>query len=219
MAAPPPTKIMLIRHAEKPTDSPDKSGPWDVKEDGTSGKGHSLIVAGWERAGALIGFFAPYKTVPAKSKIATPDYIYAANPKGESERPCETVTPLARWLKYTPSSPRFNLSYDIGEDEKKLADDVLQHSGSVLICWEHNNIIKIVENINEKYPISNYEAKEASVARYIQPCLGPRLRSQAKPIYLDSYSSASDARRHKGVVCEVRITAVTVICRGLRPVI
>ena len=89
---------------------------WDVKEDGTSGKGHSLIVAGWERAGALIGFFAPYKTVPAKSKIATPDYIYAANPKGESERPCETVTPLARWLKYTPSSPRFNLAYDIDKE-------------------------------------------------------------------------------------------------------
>ena len=56
MAAPPPTKIMLIRHAEKPPNSPNKSGPWDIKEDGTSGKGHSLIVAGWERAGALIGF-------------------------------------------------------------------------------------------------------------------------------------------------------------------
>lgn len=157
MAAPPPTKIMLIRHAEKPPDPPNKSGPWDIKEDGTSGKGHSLIVAGWERAGALIGFFAPYKTVPAKSKIATPDYIYASNPKGETERPCETVTPLARWLKYTPGSPRFNLSYDIDKDENKLADDVLQHSGSVLICWEHNNIIKIVGKINEKYPISNYE--------------------------------------------------------------
>ena len=157
MAAPPPTKIMLIRHAEKPPDHPNKSGPWDVKEDGTSGKGHSLTVGGWERAGALIGFFAPYKTVPAKSKIATPDYIYAANPKGETERPCETVTPLARWLKYTPGSSRFNLSYDIDKDENKLAGDVLQHSGRVLICWEHNNIIKIVDKIDEKYPISNYE--------------------------------------------------------------
>ena len=155
MAAPPPTKIMLIRHAEKPPDPPNKSGAWDVKEDGTSGKGHSLIVAGWERAGALIGFFAPYKTIPAKSKIATPDYIYASNPKGETERPCETVTPLARWLKYTPDSPRFNLAYDIDKDEKKLADDVLKQSGSVLICWEHNRIINIVENINEKHTISN----------------------------------------------------------------
>ena len=50
MAAPPPTKIMLIRHAEKPTDLPDKSGARDVKEDGTSGKGHSLGGLGKSRS-------------------------------------------------------------------------------------------------------------------------------------------------------------------------
>ena len=65
--------------------------------------------------------------------------------------------PLARWLNYSPGSPRFNLLYDIDKDENRLADEVLQHSGSILICWEHNNIIKIVRKINEKYPISNYE--------------------------------------------------------------
>jgi hypothetical protein len=154
---PPPTKIMLIRHAEKPPKSPNKSGPWDIREDGTRGKGHCLIVAGWERAGALIGFFAPYKAVPVKPKVATPDYIYAADPKGETERPCATVTPLARWLKYTPGSPKFNMSYDVDKGEKQLADDVLLLSGRVLICWEHHHIIDIVDQINEKYPISNYE--------------------------------------------------------------
>ena len=35
----PPTKIMLIRHGEKPAKSPGKSGPFDVKLDGTSGGG------------------------------------------------------------------------------------------------------------------------------------------------------------------------------------
>ncbi len=97
----PPTKIMIIRHGEKPPNPPNKSGPWDVKLDGESGKGKSLIVPGWQRAGALNAFFAPYQANPANPKIAKPDYIYAANPNGESQRPCETVTPLAAWLGYT----------------------------------------------------------------------------------------------------------------------
>ena len=55
--------------------------------------------------------------------------------------------------KLQPTHSKFKRA---DKDENKLADDVLQHSGSVLICWEHNNIIKIVVKINEKYPISNY---------------------------------------------------------------
>src|ERR1035438_9555441 len=57
--AAPPTKIMIIRHAEKP---PKKGGvPLDVQENGEPGNGKSLIVSGWQRAGALNAFFAPYK--------------------------------------------------------------------------------------------------------------------------------------------------------------
>lgn len=157
MAGSPPSKILLIRHGEKPADPPDENGPRDIREDGTPGKGHSLIVPGWQRAGALIGFFAPYNATPANSFIAVPDYIYAANPQGESERPAETVTPLARWLNYAPGSSQFTFSYSIGKDEEKLVDDVLQLSGNVLICWEHKNIYpNIVSHINDKYPISNY---------------------------------------------------------------
>jgi hypothetical protein len=98
--SPPPTKIMIIRHAEKPPKHPDGDGPWDVLANGQSGNGASLIVPGWQRAGALNAFFAPYQSAPSNSKIATPDYIYAANPNGETQRPCETVTPLAAWLNY-----------------------------------------------------------------------------------------------------------------------
>jgi hypothetical protein len=35
----PPTKIMIIRHEEKPPKSPGKKGPWDVLVDGESGNG------------------------------------------------------------------------------------------------------------------------------------------------------------------------------------
>lgn len=153
----PPTKIMIIRHAEKPPKSLGKKGPWDVLEDGESGSGKSLIVPGWQRAGALNAFFAPDKTKPANPKIATPDYIYAANPKGESHRPCETVTPLAAWLGYQQGSPQFNVTYEIGGGERQLANSVLSVSGVVLICWEHDNIMpNLMQAINQGVPIANY---------------------------------------------------------------
>ncbi len=96
----PPSKIMIIRHGEKPG----KTGPVDVTLDGQPGGGKSLIVAGWQRAGALNAFLAPYNTSPA-SPIEKPGCIYAAAPTGESQRPCETVTPLAAWLDYTQGGP------------------------------------------------------------------------------------------------------------------
>jgi len=81
----PPSKIMIIRHGEKPPKSPGKKGPWDVLVDGQSGNGKSLIVPGWQRAGALNAFFAPYQANPADPEIAKPDYIYAADSqRGES---------------------------------------------------------------------------------------------------------------------------------------
>jgi hypothetical protein len=48
----PATKIMLIRHAEKPDD---KDGGVDQKGNADN---HDLIVRGWQRAGALVQFFA-----------------------------------------------------------------------------------------------------------------------------------------------------------------
>ena len=110
-ASAPPTKIMIIRHAEKP---PKNGGePLDVQANGEPGNGKSLIVPGWQRAGALNAFFAPYKSTPANAAIATPDYIYAASPTSESQRPWETVTPLAAWLNYAQGTPQFNVSFSL----------------------------------------------------------------------------------------------------------
>jgi hypothetical protein len=158
-AAGPPNKIMIIRHGEKPPANPGKNGPFDVQENGESGHGKSLIVPGWQRAGALNAFFAPRKGKPAKKKIAKPDYIYAATPNGESQRPWETVTPLAAWLGYRQGTPQFNTSYDIAGGEPKLVRSVLALSGTVLICWEHDNIMpNIVDAIHQAVPISNYKS-------------------------------------------------------------
>lgn len=156
MAAP-PSRIMIIRHAEKPPNPPNKKGPWDVQADGKSGAGKSLIVQGWQRAGALNAFFAPYKAKPAKSSIATPDYIYAATPVKETQRPWETVTPLAAWLKYRPNTPQFNTSFKVGGGESQMVESVLGLSGTVLICWEHDHIMPdIMQAIDKAVPIRNY---------------------------------------------------------------
>lgn len=156
----PPTKIMIIRHAEKPPDSPNTDGPWDVLANGQSGSGKSLVVAGWQRAGALNAFFAPFQSKPANSAVATPSYIYAANPTGETQRPWETVTPLAAWLGYTQGTPQFNLTYSVGGGEQDLVTSVLTLKGVVLICWEHHNIMpKIMQAINNSAtPISNFSS-------------------------------------------------------------
>ena len=101
--------------------------------------------------------FAPYKSAPSNAKIATPGCIYAASPTKESQRPWETVTPLAAWLNYTQGAPQFNTSYSIGGGESDLVKSVLALGGVVLVCWEHDNIMpNIMGAINAKVPISNY---------------------------------------------------------------
>jgi len=152
----PPKKIMIIRHGEKPA-----TGYQGVQANGAA-DAKSLIVAGWQRAGALNAYFAPAKGSPPKKDIATPDYIYAANPKGESERPCETVTPLAAWLGYKQGSKQFDVSFDIGGGEPPMVDSAIALDGTVLICWEHENIYPhIVDAIRNHVPITNYKDMKA----------------------------------------------------------
>src|SRR5215216_3114275 len=91
------TKIMIIRHAEKPPTNPPPNG---IDIDGEQNS-DSLIPQGWQRAGALVVLFAPSRGKLQDSQLASPDYIFAsaiADKKGkgtdEGNRPEETITPL-----------------------------------------------------------------------------------------------------------------------------
>jgi len=67
------------------------------------------------------------------------------------------VTPLAAWLNYAQGTPQFNVSYTIGGGESQMVASVLALSGTVLICWEHDNIMpNVMGAINEQVPIANY---------------------------------------------------------------
>jgi hypothetical protein len=129
----PPSKIMLIRHAEKPD-----NGPAGVQEDGTNDK-HSLIVRGWQRAGALATFFAK----PVRGGIATPATLFASatsndaampDEEAKSLRPQETILTLGRKLGVAP-----NIAIAVGQ-EAALITAVRAQDGVVLVAWEHKHI-------------------------------------------------------------------------------
>ena len=82
------TKIMVIRHAEKP-DTYSGQAYDGVDATGTtcgSGGAQSLATIGWERAGGLTTLFAP-PWGPKVPLLATPDYIYAADPAERESAP------------------------------------------------------------------------------------------------------------------------------------
>ena len=111
-----PKAILIIRHAEKPADDTDTG----------------LSPEGKKRAESLPDLFK--KTDP----LPTPDFIIATKASKHSNRPVETVTPLAKALKLEIDS-RF-----VNDDYTKLTEEVYtkpKYEGkTVLICWHHGNI-------------------------------------------------------------------------------
>jgi hypothetical protein len=138
-----PLTLMIIRHAEKPNRA--WPGPGLTIEGESDGR--SLVIRGWQRAGALSALFG--------AKLGGVDFpqpaaIYAANPNPgpdavpadaaeayheSSQRPFETVTPLADRLNLEPVT-----TWAVGQ-EGKLAKEIMALSGAVLVCWEHKRII------------------------------------------------------------------------------
>ncbi len=133
------TKIMVIRHAEKPpTDPP----PYGITLEGTR-ENDSLTARGWQRTGALASFFAPANGAFQDPSLAKPQFLYASKPvkhKG-SRRPFETIMPLAEKLGIT-----INSNFQKFETESMLADAFLC-KGVVLISWQREYILQITDQI------------------------------------------------------------------------
>jgi hypothetical protein len=132
-------RIMIIRHAEKHYDhSPDRG----VSIDGIHTK-HELTVRGWQRAGALVRYFAPVEGLHAASPVSTPRTIFASapTPKSPSHRPLRTVEPLAHALAIG-----VDIRFPEGE-EAALAAAAKIAPGPVLISWHHSHILRIAHAI------------------------------------------------------------------------
>jgi hypothetical protein len=126
--------VLVIRHAEKP--DRDWPGP-GLTADGEKDK-KSLVIRGWQRAGAWAVLFGPRRD--AGGTYPVPTRIYAADPAdgedGEpSQRPFETIKPLANRLRLTPIT-----HWGYG-DEGQIALDIISFAGIALVCWEHRAII------------------------------------------------------------------------------
>ena len=132
----PPTQILIIRHGEKP---PPAGRPNGIKEDGSEDH-HSLVVRGWQRAGAL----APYFCTPMHPGFGRPTVVFSPpmeGKDGDHGRPYQTVRPVCERLGLK------TVVDHVLDEEEALVDDVRSRSGVVLIAWEHKRIATIANRI------------------------------------------------------------------------
>ena len=138
------TKIMVIRHGEKPGsyNGQQYAGVNNLGTVAGNDATKHLVTLGWERAGALVTLFAP--PWGPKPSLATPQFLFASDPtarhdddagdEGPSQRPYETLTALAAKL---------NLSIDTSHGKNhyaKMMTSALACDGAVLIAWQHEDI-------------------------------------------------------------------------------
>jgi broad specificity phosphatase PhoE len=149
-------KIMLIRHAERPDPEKKIRG---VALDGHKEK-ESLSVRGWQRAGALVRFFAPNDARFSHRALARPQILFAckAAPEDPSLRPQHTLLPLANLLQV-----EFNRDY-FESQERGLVRKVLEAPGPALIAWKHETMHVIANEIlgdktiaPQHWPYSRYD--------------------------------------------------------------
>jgi len=123
---------MIIRHAEKPSKDGLVHGVTHIGEHDR----HALSVRGWQRAGALVRFFAPLVPRPGDSPIATPRTIFAsaATAQSPSLRSLHTVELLAAALGVPVRA-----TFPEGA-ERALAAEVRASQGPALVAWHHKTI-------------------------------------------------------------------------------
>jgi hypothetical protein len=125
----PPATILLIRHAEKLTD-----GRID------------LSPTGFERARLLPKLFSP---AGARPDLPVPQVLFATHLSEHSNRPVQTVTPLAAAL-HLPINDSFR-----DEDYPALAAALLsgKYAGKVvLVVWHHGNIPQLASALGATPP-------------------------------------------------------------------
>jgi hypothetical protein len=123
------SKIMVIRHAEKPNSLDGGVSPTGVRDK------TSLSVKGWQRAGALGVLFSP-PGIAGQPALAVPRFLFAS--VVSSQRPVQTIVPLSRKL---------NLSITGGRrgEEKKLVEQASSCDGPVLISWQREQIPELAK--------------------------------------------------------------------------
>jgi hypothetical protein len=156
-----PGQVLIIRHGEK---------LGDPKKDNDGGR--HLSVRGSGRAAALPSLFVPalpqlgcsmhhkpaeftahYQQVPVKGsaqRFPSPHYIFATQASKNSNRPIETVTPLATALN-VPLNDGFA---DKEASIQKMTNAILNDFPGeiILVCWHHGMIPAIAKALGIAKP-------------------------------------------------------------------
>ena len=129
-----PKLVFIIRHGEKP-------GNPAVDNDAD---GPNLSTRGYMRAAAL--------AISIPATLPKPDFLLASQQSKHSNRPVETITPLAKALGMEINSKPAD------DDYAKVADDILNHpkyaGKNVFICWHHGKIPKLEEALGVSNPLN-----------------------------------------------------------------
>jgi hypothetical protein len=116
-----PAMVFIIRHAEKPMDEKDPN----------------LTQRGFQRAQALPALFLRQPGSAMLPPLPRPEALFAAETSKHSDRPIETIKPLAQALGL-----KINHSYE-DRETTGVANEILsgKYAGKVvLICWHHGEI-------------------------------------------------------------------------------
>jgi hypothetical protein len=129
-----PRYVLIIRHAEKPEDANDIH----------------LTSRGAGRAAALPSLFLIPPAFPTKpARFPTPDFLFATKKSHKSDRPAETVRPLAKAL-----GDMHIHDQHADDDFQAVVDHVFgdaKYVGkTVLICWHHGKIPKLARAVSEQ---------------------------------------------------------------------
>ena len=160
-----PKQVLIIRHGEK---------CGDAKKDDDGG--NNLSIRGSARATALPSLFAPgqfqlacdlvldpdplmftgvYETIPIKGtrpRFSTPQAIFATARSKHSQRPIETVTPLALALNLHINDGFADKDKDIAEMTQAILNDQTFSGEVVLICWHHGKIPDVAKALGIAKP-------------------------------------------------------------------
>ena len=136
------SRIMLIRHAEKPAGT---EPPFGITVDGAMDP-LSLTVVGWQRAGALVELFDP-AVGAVRSSLARPMHLFASNPgTNGSKRPLETITPLSQRLKLAVKASVAPAA------TTQIAKILAATSGTSLTAWQYQGIPAIARHLGAVHP-------------------------------------------------------------------
>jgi broad specificity phosphatase PhoE len=134
--------IMLIRHAEGPREGEPGIDPHGQPDD------HGLSVEGWQRAGALVHFFAPAEAErPAHPQLARPRHLVALRSDADhpSTRPRDTLLPLASALGLEVDD-----RWGSSDALSLVAHQLRALEAAVLVSWRHQDLPALANELLQR---------------------------------------------------------------------